>query len=434
MLRKLQYIFLVGCIGLIGADRIDLVGGRGPFILTPFLVLAPLTILLHLLRSGSRGLHLRITPPLRRQGPFIAACSLFLLFGFASIPFGLDPERSLVAYCDVLLLAILGYCISVEILAELEQEKLIVRSVTVALVIYVIFCIGEWIAWSHGLGIDAQRSGTWLESTFAPSTLGPWLPTLAGTTFDSNRSGFVLTMYLVLLDRFAPKSRHTPALRLVIGLLILPTLSRSGALCWLAYYLSSKTFWTRLLSRRVLVRIAAIAIVGSLFCVIYQKEIVVLAEAWEISDAVSAKMSMDQGSSGESHVLLIQRGLETWLTSTKTIITGIGYAAAPKVLEDFFGNDKRGNFHCIYVTALAEMGLPAFMTLMFLFGYPIIARKGAIPGMVAIMVFNISYQTITEPVFWLALPLLWSYEWRGSPVLRWLAFLPQPGDRKLAEC
>jgi hypothetical protein len=435
MLRKLQYIFLVGSIGLIGADRIDLFGGRGPFILTPFLVLAPLVVLVHLLRAGLRGrLHLAITPPIRRQVPFLAASSLFLLFCFASIPLGLDPERSVVAFCDMLLLAVLGYCISLQILAEPAQERLIVCSVMFALLVYVIFCIGECIAWTHGVVIDAQRSGPWLELTFAPSTLGPWVPTLAGTTFDSNRSGFVLTMYLVLLDRFAAKSRYTPVLRFAIALLVLLTLSRSGTLCWLAYYLSSSTFWTRLVSRRVLVRIAAIAIVSSLLCVVYEKEIVGLAEAWEISDAVSAKMSMDQGSSGESHILLIQRGFETWLTSTKTIVAGIGFAAAPKVLEDFFGNDKRGNFHNLYVTALAEMGFPAFLILMFLLVYPIIGRKGAASGMAAIMVFNISYQSHTEPVFWLVLALLWSYERRGSPALRWLAFLPRPGDRRLAEC
>ncbi|MGB0016973.1 MAG: hypothetical protein WBQ12_09710, partial [Candidatus Sulfotelmatobacter sp.] len=110
MLRRLQYIFLIGSIGLIGADRIDLFGGRGPFILTPFLVLAPLVVLLQLLRSGLRGsLHVAITPPIRRQLPFLAASSLFLLFCFASIPFGLDPERSVVAFCDLLLLAVLGY-------------------------------------------------------------------------------------------------------------------------------------------------------------------------------------------------------------------------------------------------------------------------------------------------------------------------------------
>jgi hypothetical protein len=435
MLRKLQYVFLVGSIGLIGADRIDLFAGRGSFILTPFLVLAPLVVLLHLLRTGLRGtLHFAITPPVRRQVPFVAASCLFLLLSFASIPLSLDPERSLVAFCDLLLVAVLGYCISLQILAEPAQERLIVRSVTLALFVYVIFCIAECIAWSHGLVIDADKSGSWLQSTFTPSTLGPWVPTLSGTTFDSNRSGFVLTMYLALLDRFAVKSRYLPVLRVTIALLVFLTLSRSSMLCWLAYYLSASAFWTRLVSRRVLVRIATVAVVGSLLGVAYQKEIVGLAEAWEISDAVSAKMSMDPGSSGESHILLIQRGFDTWLTSTKTIITGIGFAAAPKVLEDFFGNDKRGNFHNLYVTALAEMGFPAFLILMFLLVYPIIGRKGAASGMAAIMVFNVSYQSHTEPVFWLVLALLWSYERRGSPALRWLAFLPRPGDRRLAEC
>jgi len=225
-------------------------------------------------------------------------------------------------------------------------------------------------------------------------------------------------MYLALLDRFAAKSRYTPVLRFAIAALIFLTFSRSGTLCWLAYYLFSRTFWTRLAWRRVLVRVAAIAIVSSLVFAVYQKEIIELAEAWEIADAVSAKMSMDPGSSGESHILLIERGLKTWLTSTKTVITGIGYAAAPKVLADFFGNDKRGNFHSLYVTTLAEMGLPAFLVLVFLLGYPIIGRSGVVPCMAAIMVFNVSYQTETEPMFWLMLALLWSYERKGRPKLQ----------------
>jgi hypothetical protein len=349
--------------------------------------------------------------------PFVAASILFLLFCFASIPAGLDPERSIVAFCDLLVVSVFGYFISVQILREPAQELLIVRSVKFALLIYVIFCVGECIAWSHGIVINAERAGPWLESTFAPSTLGAWVPTLAGTTFDSNRSAFVLTMYLALLDRFAAKSRYAPILRFAIGLLVLLTLSRSGALCWLAYYLFSKKFWMRLASRRALARIAAIAIVGSLLFVVYQRQIIDLAEAWQVVDAFSAKMSMDPGSSGESHVLLIQRGFETWLRSTKTVMMGIGYAAAPKVLPDFFGNDKRGNFHDIYVTVLAEMGLPAFVVLMFIFGYPVVARKGTVPCMAAIMIFNVSYQSQTEPVFWLALALLWSYERKVTALL-----------------
>jgi O-Antigen ligase len=415
MLRKLQYICLVGSIGLIAADRIDLLAGRSPFKLTPFLVLAPLVLLISVLRAEpARMFRFTITAPIRRQTPFLAASSLFLLLSFASVPIGLDPERGLVALSDLFLVAVLGYYISVQVLEDRAPEKLIVWSVTFGLIVYIIFCIAEFIAWSHGIVMVGEPGGPWIESTFAPSTLGLWAPTLSGTAYDANRSGFVLTMYLALLDRFAAKSRYTPAFRFAIASLIFLTLSRSGVLCWLAYYLFSRTFWKRLASRRVLVRVAAIVIVSSLVLAVYQKQMAALAETWEIADAVSAKMSMDPGSSGESHILLIERGLKTWLTSTKTVITGIGYAAAPKVLQDFFGNDKRGNFHSLYVTTLAEMGLPAFLVLVFLLGYPIIERRGVVPCMAAIMVFNISYQTETEPMFWLMLALLWSYERRGK--------------------
>jgi hypothetical protein len=414
MFKKLQYACLVGSIGLIGADRIDLFAGHGPFTLTPFLVLAPLVLSMSAFRVSPSGMfRLTITSPVRRQASFLAAACLFLFFSFASIPIGLDPERGLLAFCDLVLVGVLGYYISLRVLEEPEQEKLIVRSVAFGLVLYAIFCVAEFIAWTHGIVMTPQREGPWLVSTFAPSTLGPWAPTLSGTAYDSNRSGFVLTMYLALLDRFAAKSRYTPLLRFAIAPLVCLTLSRSGVLCWLVYYLSSRTFWARLASRRVLLRVAAVTIVSSLVFAAYQKEMIELAEAWEIADAVSAKMSMDPGSSGESHILLIQRGFETWLSSTKTVLAGIGYAAAPKVLEDFFGNDKRGNFHSLYVTTLAEMGLPAFFVLVFLLGYPIIGRRGVVPCIAAIMVFNLSYQTDTEPMFWLMLALLWSYERSG---------------------
>lgn len=427
MLRKIQYFCLVGSVGLVGADRIDLLAGHGPFTLTPFLVLALLVVSVHLLRMGSQQVfELAVTPPLRRQVPFVAASSLFLLCAFVSVPLGLEPSRGVVAFCDLLIVAVLGYFISTRILAEPEQGRLIVISVTFGLVVYVIFCIGEYIAWSHGLVMDAQRSGPWLETTFTPSTLGPWVPCFSGTTYDSNRSGFVLTMYLVLLDRFAIKTRYTRLLQLAIALLVFLSFSRSGVLCWLAYYLFSNSFWKSLATRRVLIRVAAIAVVTSVLCVVYQKEIVGLAEAWEISDAVATKLSMAEGTSGESHVLLIQRGLKTWLTSTKTVVTGIGYAAAPKVLEDFFGTDKHGNFHSLYVTALAEIGLPAFVLIIFLLGYPIVGRKGTLPCMAAIMIFNVSYQTHTEPMFWLALALSWSYERRQR--LGWFRSLPSGSD------
>lgn len=420
MLRKLQYLCLVGCIGLADADRIDFLGGHGPFILTPFLVLAPLAIAIGLFRSEpTKMFRFVVTPPIRRQFPFVAACIVFLLLTLFSIPIGLDPQRGLIAFFDLLLVAGLGYYISLQVLQEPDQEKLIVRSVIFALLAYVIFVIGECIAWTHGVAMTVQRTGPWLESTFATSSMGPWVPTLSGTAYDANRSGFVLTMYLALIDRFAAKSRYTAALRLTIAVLVFLTLSRSGVLCWLAYHLASGKFWIRLVSRRALIGLVTAIVLGSLVFAKYQQELTAVAEAWEISDAISAKLSMDTGSSGESHVLLIERGLKTWSTSTKTVFTGIGYAAAPKVLADFFADDKRGNFHSLYVTTLAEMGLPAFFALLFLLAFPIFGRRGATRCVVAIVVFNLAYQTETEPMFWLMLALLWSYARKDVPrVLR----------------
>ncbi len=53
MLRKLEYICVVGCVALIGADRIDLLAGHGFLRLTPFLFFAPLILSLRLLFTGS---------------------------------------------------------------------------------------------------------------------------------------------------------------------------------------------------------------------------------------------------------------------------------------------------------------------------------------------------------------------------------------------
>jgi hypothetical protein len=109
---------------------------------------------------------------------------------------------------------------------------------------------------------------------------------------------------------------------------------------------------------------------------------------------------------------LIQRGFDTWTTSTHTVVTGIGFAASPRVLGDFFGDNKYANFHDLYVSVLAELGLPAFLLLMILLVYPIIGRKGAASFVAAIVIFNVFLQSFLEPIFWVALALMWSFELR----------------------
>lgn len=414
MLRKLEYIFVVGCVALIGADRIDLLAGHGFFRLTPFLLFAPLILSLRLLFTGwGRGFQIAITPPLRRQIPYVLVFALFLLVSFASTIFGLNPDRGILSLFDLLLVSALGYCISVRILADPTPEKLVVRSVTSALVVWLFFCVGTCIASSQGLFRLQDEPASSIGSFFAPTaTIFGLAPRLSGPSLDSNRAGFVLVMYLVLLDRFAANTRYTRFLRFAIGIFILLTASRSGILCYLTYFFLSTNFWTRMKTWRLAFKVAPIVLLCSFIGFVFRSEISGLLELWQVSDVVSDRISGEQGTSGGEHVELIKRGLEIWSSSPRTVIAGIGFAGAPRFLGDIFGENKYGNFHSLYVSILAELGLPAFLLFMVLLLYPMIGRKGAAAGIAAIAVFNIALQSYMEPFFWMALALAWSLELR----------------------
>lgn len=417
MLKKLEYIFLVGSIALTGADRIDLLWGHGFFRLTPFLVFASMVVLIRLLRMGWSGqFRVVITPPFRRQIPFLVALALFLFLAFTSTILGLDPQRGLVALCGLVLVSVLGYFVSARILADPEPEKLLVRSVTFALIVWLIFCIGGCIAWSHGATRLQDEASTSIESMIAPTASLFWIPRLSGFCLDANRAGFILVMYLALLDQFATRTRYMRFLRFAIGFFILIAVSRSAMLCWLAYCLFSKAFWKRLTTRRAAFRVAALALVCSLVGLVYRKEIAGLVELWQLSNIVSDRLSSEQGSTAQSHIQLIQRGFDTWTTSPRTVVAGIGYQGASRVLTDFFQDNKYANFHDLYVTVLAELGLPAFLLFMILLGYPIIGRKGAASFIAAIAIFNVFLQSYLEPIFWVALALVWSFEVKGRKV------------------
>ena len=80
-----------------------------------------------------------------------------------------------------------------------------------------------------------------------------------------------------------------------------------------------------------------------------------------------------------------------------------------RVLSDFFGDNKYGNFHDLYVSVLAELGLPAFLLLLIILCYnpeketrSIIHRRD--------LVFNVFLQSFLEPIFWVTIALVWSFD------------------------
>ena len=259
MLKKLEYICLIGAVGLIGADRIDLFGGYGFFRLSPFLFFALSVLLFRFLFAGlGGGFRIAIGPPLRRQTAFLVVLALLLLISFTSTIFGMDPERGLVALCGLVLVSVLGYCVSVRILEDPDPQKLVVHSVSFALIAWLIFCVGECIAFEYGFSRAQEEASSSIASIFAPTSTLLWAPRLLVFCLDANRAGFILVMYLFLLDRFADKTRYTRFLRFSIGFFLLLTVSRSAMLCWFAYCIFSRGFWKRLASRRVALAVASL--------------------------------------------------------------------------------------------------------------------------------------------------------------------------------
>ena len=116
---------------------------------------------------------------------------------------------------------------------------------------------------------------------FAPTATLYWIPRLSGFCLDANRAGFILVMYLALLDQFVTYTRYTRCLRFAIAFFILLAVSRSAMLCWLAYFVFSKAFWKGLTTRRAAFRVATLALVCSLVGLVYRKEIAGLAELWQ---------------------------------------------------------------------------------------------------------------------------------------------------------
>src|SRR5262245_15630816 len=134
-MKRLGGLCAVISLALTGADRIDLWAGLGPFRLTPFLWFASLVVLIHIVSVGLTGrFQVTTTSSVRRQLPYLVLLGLFLLVSFTSTIFGEDPQRGIVALSDLAIVAVLGYCLSVRISADNNTEKLVVRSVTLALV------------------------------------------------------------------------------------------------------------------------------------------------------------------------------------------------------------------------------------------------------------------------------------------------------------
>jgi len=124
------------------------------------------------------------------------------------------------------------------------------------------------------------------------------------------------------------------------------------------------------------------------------------------SSPLGQHLSGGQGSAS-THLALLERGFDEATQSIPRAAIGLGYGNSYLVLQDVFPGNRYGNFHSLYITMFAESGVVGILLTLVVLLTPLVLGGPWRPLVAAAVVFNIFYQTTSEPVFWFALALAW---------------------------
>lgn len=398
--ERLAFLGLVFWVALMGADRIDLLGGRMGFALTPFLALTPLLLLMEGLRLGV--LRARVKPPDRRAAGYALALACLLCVALTSSLDALDLASSAKRSVNLVALSVGTLLVALSFGRRPWLKRALAAGAEVGIVLTVVFTaaqVGSFLAgarWTLHLGPATVN--------LEPIVYAGVLPRLTGQVGDANRAGLLLLFYVFLIAR----GRDAGVRRRVgVGLgclLILLTLSRSAVLAGLAA--GAVAFLTSpraRVSRPVLLGSTAVA--GAAVLILLGSP-GARRHVGAVLHPVASRLSFTEGSA-EEHAYLFTRGVGEATTSVRRTALGTGYGDSFLLLQDVFPGNKYGNFHSLYITLLVESGVLALTFALLLMGYPLLRPGPYLPMVVALWVFDFSYQAVADPAFWLILALAW---------------------------
>jgi hypothetical protein len=385
-------------ITLIGADRIDLLGGRGAFVLTPYLALTPIVVVSELISRHRRGRALTVPRSGLVYALVTAALVTVVLF---SVMDALDVEIS--SSRALLLIAEIGGTLTVVLLSSGRPHlaRVLARGAAASLILFALFDVAETVWWI-GRGPETLRVGTILVHFGGLQNAGP-VPRLGGPVSDANRGGFVLLFYGLLIG----EGERRPALRRfalgLVALFLIFTISRSA---WLGAVAMMVTIMPRRQRVPRVPIVAGLLAVAAVVVLFLAKPVAVKRAVSVVTSPVTQRLSTNEGSA-QSHLALIERGLGEATESLPNALVGLGYGNSHLVLQDVFPGNKYGNFHSMYVSMFAESGVAALLLTLVLLLSPLVAGGPWRPLIAGAVVFNVFYQTPTEPAFWFALAAAW---------------------------
>jgi hypothetical protein len=389
---------LIAWVALLAADRIDFLGGHGAFTLPPYLVLTPLVLVL----EGMRRILTRSAITIPRAAGWYGVLSLTLVsLAIASV--FTSPELAISAPRVVLFIVQVLSSFAVVLLVADRRDlyTVIDRGAVAGLLLFVAFDVLQ-LAWLLGRVPEYLRLGS-MSIYMVGFTYGAFIPRLSGMVADQNRAAIPL-LFFAWAVAMRPGLRPRRGYVALAGVLLLATLSRSAMLAAVAMVV------VVILERRIrrvpptLVFALLLGLVGVLTATLVSPAVrdAVVSSA----QPIVRRASLEEGSS-QVHLVVLQRGIDVATASVPQAVIGLGFGSAYSVLQDVFPGQRYGNFHSLYITILAETGVFALLTLLLMIGVPVVQGGPYRPVLVGMAVFNLFYQSITDPAFWTVLALAW---------------------------
>lgn len=392
---------LVLWVALLGADRIDLLGGEGPIVLTPFYLLTPIVL-------WSEGLRRR-----RTGYPFLPAL----------------PSRGAAFAAGVLALlavAALSVLVSRDVTTSVGRLVLLTAiSCGTGLLLWSIWDDPRWSdrvarggRWGLALGavwglLEVMQFLGWVPTDgfvgpirlrLDPYTYAGILPRLSGVTFDPNRAGLVTLLHWALVERVRPRRAGWGVLTVV---LLIGTLSRSVLLAALAYLAIRHLGGLSGAFRRPTAPRLGISLVVALASLALLLAPTPRERLGRFLAPVAQRLSAAEGSA-QSHTALMRQGIAEATRDVPRTLVGVGYGTSFLLLRDRFGGDRYGNFHSLYVTLWVESGIIALALIVLLLARPLGISGEWRALLLGAILFNVFYQSIAEPAFWAIVTLAWS--------------------------
>lgn len=386
-------------IATIGAEKVNFFPELA-FKVTPFITLSSVLIIFIVIDFIYKG-KVVLTKNFKQYLLFV---SMFAIISLVSVFFSLETIISLSRWCLLVFQVFTTAIVVLYMSKSHNTKKVLLNGLYLGLLINFVFDIIQLLQFSNNINVIEMLNLDSIISTDI-KTMGYLFLRPSGVSEDMNRGAMLLGVYLFLLYYYYGNFRYKTIITIVTLIALFFSLSRSAIIsvfiAFLFLQIHNKHYKAKHLIKYTLVFFIAIVLIINLLGLLN-------IDSTILESLLAERSSFSSDTSAGIHLDLIKDGIDLVLTDLKIFVSGIGFGNSFKVLTEYYGDNKYGNFHSVYITVLVETGIFSFLCFMYIIIYPILRKMSIYPLVLGIAAFNVFYLLILEPYFWFITALSWS--------------------------